>query len=137
MIRLNPYLHFIDKAREAMEFYKSVFGGNLVLSTFKEGMPNVDPSEEHKIMHAMLETENGLVLMASDAPKGMESKEGSSISLSLSGEEEAPLKGYWEKLKEGATITMPLEKAPWGDTFGMLTDKYGNQWMVNITGPKK
>ena len=136
MIRLNPYLHFIDKAREAMEFYKSALGGKLVMTTFKEGMPGVDPSEEHKIMHAMLETDNGIVLMASDAPKGMESEEGSSVSISLSGEDEATLTGYWDKLKEGAKITMPLEKAPWGDTFGMLTDKFGMNWMVNIAGKK-
>ncbi len=134
--RLNPYISFKDNTREAMEFYKTVFGGKLVMSTFKEGHAAQDPSEENKIMHAMLEAENGIIFMASDTPNRMEYSPGKSISISLSGDNESELRGYWEKLSVGGKINMPLEKAPWGDTFGMLTDKFGIDWMVNITGPK-
>ncbi len=134
--RLNPYIGFKDNTREAMEFYKTVFGGTLTMSTFKEGHATQDPAEENKIMHAMLEADNGIVFMASDTPKGMESHEGKKISMSLSGDNEAELRGYWEKLSAGGTIRMPLETAPWGDTFGMLTDKFDIEWMVNITGKK-
>jgi PhnB protein len=134
--RLNPYISFKDNAREAMEFYKSVFGGELALNTFKEGGMPHDPSEADKIMHAMLETDNGITFMASDTPTGMEHQEGSNISISLSGDNEEELKNYWEKLSEGGNVDMPLEKAPWGDSFGMLTDKFGIHWMVNISGPK-
>jgi PhnB protein len=138
MTRLNPYISFKDNAREAMEFYKSVFGGELVMNTFKESQASVDPDEGDLIMHAMLEVDNGITFMASDTPKHMgEYKAGSNISISLSGEDEAELKGYWEKLLEGGTQTVPLEKAPWGDTFGMLTDKFGINWMVNIAGKKE
>lgn len=134
--RLNPYLSFRDSSREALEFYRSVFGGGLHFSTFKEFHASQDPSEDDKIMHGMLEGPNGLALMASDTPNSMELSPGSNISISLSGDDEAELRGYWEKLSAGATIVMPLESAPWGDMFGLLTDKFGVAWMVNIAGRK-
>jgi PhnB protein len=133
--RLNPYLSFKDKAREAMEFYQSVFGGKLTLNTFKEFHASEDASEGDKIMHAMLEAENGIVFMAADTPNRMEYRPGASISMSLSGNNEGELRGYFEKLSDGGGVTMPLEKAPWGDTFGMCKDRFGIDWMVNITGP--
>jgi PhnB protein len=134
--RLNPYIGFKDNAREAMEFYKTVFGGNLVMNTFAEFHASEDPAEADKIMHAMLEAENGITFMASDTPNGMEYHPGSNISMSLSGDNEEELRGYWNKLSEGGSVSMPLEKAPWGDTFGMLVDKFGIGWMVNIAGEK-
>ena len=84
----------------------------------------------------MLEADNGITFMASDTPKGMEYKPGTNYSMSLSGDNEAELRGYFEKLSVGGTVTMPLEKAPWGDTFGMVNDKFGVQWLVNITAQK-
>jgi PhnB protein len=134
--RLNPYLSFKDNAREAMEFYKSVFGGDLNISTFKDGGMPSEPGEENLIMHSQLETANDLFLMGADTPTGMEHNAAGNGSISLSGEDEAELRGYWDGLSKGGTITMPLEVAPWGDAFGMLTDKFGVNWMVNITGRK-
>ncbi len=131
--RLNPYIGFKNNAREAMEFYKSVFGGKLTMSTFKESHASEDPAEADKIMHAMLEADNGIVFMASDTPQGMEHQPKSNISMSLSGNNEAELREYWEKLTAGGAITMPLEPAPWGDIFGMFTDKFGITWLVNIS----
>ena len=134
--KLNPYISFKNSAREAMEFYKSVFGGKLTMTTFKEFNMAHDPSEGNNIMHAMLEAENGMTLMGSDTPKDMGYTEGKRISVSLSGDNEEELRGYWDKLVVGGTATMPINKAPWGDTFGMLTDKFGIDWMINITGKK-
>ena len=134
--KLNPYLNFNGNAKEAMEFYKNVFGGQLTMSTFKEGGMPVDPSEADKIMHAMLIADNGITLMASDTPKEWPYNPGTNISVSLSGDSEEELKGYWDKLSTDAKIDQPLEKAPWGDMFGMLTDKFGIRWMVNIAGKK-
>ena len=136
MIQLNPYLGFKNNAREAMEFYKTVFGGKLVMSTYKEYHASQDPSEDNKIMHAVLEADNGITFFASDTPARMEHRSGANISMSLSGDNEAELKGYFQKLSAGGMVTMPLEKAVWGDSFGMLTDRFGINWMVNITGPK-
>lgn len=132
--RLNPYLGFRNSAREAMEFYQSVLGGELTVNTFADFQASQDPAEQDKIMHSMLTTENGMCLMAADTPNSMEYTPGSSHSISLSGEDEAELRGYWDKLVQGGTVTMPLEPAPWGDIFGMCIDKFGVTWLVNIAG---
>ncbi len=139
MTKLNPYIHFKDQTRAAMEFYKSVFGGELTISSFKNaGMIKEGPEADH-IMHAMLVVGPEMTLMASDTPEHMEYHKAAGISMSLSGEttDEEKLRGYWDKLAEGGNAFMPLDKAPWGDTFGMLTDKFGIGWMVNIAGKKE
>jgi PhnB protein len=133
--RLNPYLSFKDDTREAMEFYRTVFGGKLEMNTFKELNASQDPSEDDKIMHSVLEADNGITFMASDTPDRMDYKPGNNFNMSLSGDNEAELRSYYEKLAEGGTVTMPLEKAIWGDTFGMCIDKFGVQWLVNISPP--
>lgn len=118
-----------------MSFYNSVFGGKLELHTFKDYHASQDPSEDDKIMHSMIES-GAITFMASDTPNRMEYKSGSSISMSLSGDNEEELRGYWSKLSASGNVIMPLEKADWGDTFGMCVDKFGINWMVNITGKK-
>ena len=130
-VRLNPYINFDGTARAAMEFYAEVFGGNAIINTFGEYGAQENPDG---VMHAMLETDLGFTLMASDAPPGMPLDTGSTISISLSGDDAELLSGYWKALSEGGTVTMPFEKQMWGDTFGMCTDKFGLPWMVNIAG---
>jgi PhnB protein len=133
-VQLNPYLGFRDTAKQAMEFYQSVFGGELTTSTFSEYGASEDESEKDKIMHSQLLAPNGLVLMAADTPNSMEVPDRTSISVSLSGDDEGALRGYWDALTADGTVTMPLEKAPWGDSFGMCVDKFGVPWLVNISG---
>lgn len=133
MIRLNPYVNFKDNTREAMEFYRGVFGGTLTVSTFQDFGMATDPSDANKVMHSQLEADNGLVFMAADTSSHMQFQPVSRISMSLSGADEAQLREYWNKLSAGATIVQPLAVAPWGDAFGMLTDQFGIDWMVNIT----
>ena len=128
--RLNPYLNFKDNAREAMEFYKDALGGELVINTFGE-YGDTGPNA-NGIMHAQLETPEGFALMASDLPPGMEDAPANG-TVSLSGDDEDQLRGYWDKLSAGGTIAMPLEKQMWGDIFGHCIDKFGVPWMVNIT----
>jgi PhnB protein len=131
--RLNPYLSFRTGARQAMEFYADVFGGTPTITTFGEfGAPGPDADN---VMHAQLETPSGFVLMASDTPAEMPLGEGSSITVSLSGDDDAELRGYWDKLTDGGSVTMPLDKQMWGDVFGMCVDRFGVAWMVNITQP--
>jgi PhnB protein len=137
MIQLNPYLSFRDNARQAMEFYHSVFGGELQMDTFKEYQVSQDPAEDNKIMHAMLRAANGVIFMAADTPDNMEYQAGSNISLSLSGEDEPELRDFFEKLSNDGEIIMPLEEAPWGAIFGMLRDPFGVEWMVNISAPQQ
>ena len=133
-VRLNPYLSFRDTARQAMELYSTIFGGKLTLNTFAEFHASEDPTEQDKIMHSMLETDDGLVLMGADTPNGMDYTPAAGMAVSLSGDDEERLRGYWDKLVEGGTATVPLERAPWGDTFGMCIDRFGISWMVNIAG---
>jgi len=133
--RLNPYISFNGDAREAMQFYQSVFGGELTLSTFGE-FNAPDPAIADKIMHAMLVTNSGYTLMASDTPPGMSHNPGDNITISLSGEDASQLHDYWEQLSASGTVSMPLEKQMWGDEFGSCVDRFGIPWMVNITQPQ-
>jgi PhnB protein len=132
--RLNPYLSFQGQARSALEFYGEVFGGTPVISTFGE----LGQSGPHAdlVMHGMLETPNGFTIMAADSPSA--TGEGSapaagSISISLSGDDGDDLRRYWQKLSEGGSVTMPLEKQVWGDEFGMCVDPFGVAWLVDIS----
>jgi len=133
--RLNPYLSFDGDARQAFEFYKEVFGGDLALNTFGS-FGQQDAAIADKIMHGMLETPSGFTLMGADTPPGMERTAGNNFTISLSGDDDAELRGYWEKLSASGSVTMPLEKQMWGDEFGMCTDRFGVPWMVNISQPQ-
>ena len=130
--RLNPYLGFDGTARQAGEFYRDVFGGELNVMTYgqtgDENMPGAD-----KVMHGMLETATGMTLMGADHPPGEQWTAGNNMSVSLSGDDGDELRGYWEKLSAGGSVSMPLEKQMWGDEFGMCVDQFGIAWMVNIT----
>ena len=134
--RLNPYISFDGNAREAMETYRDVFGGELRINTFGEYGASDDDAIKDKVMHAQLETPADFTLMASDMPPGMPHSAGNNMAVSLSGDDEAQLRGYWDKLAEGGQVTMPLEKQMWGDVFGMCTDRFGTPWMVNIAQPQ-
>jgi PhnB protein len=131
-VQLNPYFNFRGEARDALAFYQSVFGGTVESTTFGEmpGLPHGDVDPNH-LMHGMLQGDNGIVLMAADAPPSMEAHP-PTTAISLSGDDDATLRGYFDNLSDGATDVMPLNQAPWGDTFGMLTDRFGVPWMVNI-----
>ena len=131
---LTPYLGFRDDARQALEFYQSVFGGDLTLGTFGEMGASDDPAEADKVMHGQLETPNGYLIMGSDTPNSMGHSATSNISLSVSGDDADDLRRFFAGLSEGGTVIEPLTVAPWGDEFGMLTDRFGVTWMVNVTG---
>ena len=133
--RLNPYVSFAGNARQAMEFYKIVFGGTLSLSTFGEFGPQDSPIAD-KIMHGMLETDKGFTLMGADTPPEMQHSPGNNIAVSLSGDDADELRAYWDKLSGAGTVSVPLEKQMWGDEFGMCVDQFGIPWMVNIGQPQ-
>jgi PhnB protein len=133
--RLNPYINFDGSAQEAMEFYERVFGGTLNLSRYGDygGAP---PEHEDKIMHGMLETDRGFTLMGADMPPGMDFRPGNTMSVSLSGDDGDELRGWFEQLADGGTVTVPLEKQMWGDEFGSCIDRFGVSWLVNIAQPQ-
>jgi PhnB protein len=132
--RLNPYLNFNGDARQALEFYHSVFGGELTLNTFASfGVPGPDAD---RIMHGQVDTGAGYTIMAADVTSDMDYHAPAGFSVSISGDDAEALHGYWDKLSAAATITMPLAKQSWGDEFGMCTDQFGVPWMVNISEPQ-
>lgn len=129
---LCPYVNFNGNCRSAMEFYHDLLGGDLDMSTFGDYHMEVDnPLDSSRIMHASLKSPFG-TLMASDILSAMEYGPGSSFNLSVSGDEAEELHDIWDELCAGGTVTMPMEKQMWGDEFGMVTDKFGIHWMVNI-----
>ena len=136
MKAVNPYLNFSDTCEAAFEFYKSVFGGEFAtVMRFKETpaeVMEVPASEAEKIMHMALPLGQGTLLMGSDVPEAMGPvTTGDNFAISLSAGSEAEATALFNKLSAGGQVTMPLDKAFWGDYFGMLTDKFGVQWMVS------
>jgi PhnB protein len=131
---LCPYLNFDGKTADAMKFYQSVLGGKLTVQTYADAFPDTPPAMKDRVMHAHLEND-ALSFMASDTNPQHDPRfvPGNNISLSIVGNDSAKLTEYFNGLAEGGTIVMPLEKQFWGDVFGMLTDKFGIQWMVNIS----
>lgn len=130
--RLNPYITFDGNARQAMEFYREVFGGTLNLNTFGEAGGHQDKPLADRIMHGMLDTPSGFTLMGADPPPGETYNPGANIAISLSGDDADELRDYWGKLSEGGTVAVPLEMQMWGDEFGMCVDSFGVTWMVDI-----
>ena len=133
--RLNPYLTFNGNAREALEFYRSVLGGELTINTFGQfGAP--DPALADRVMHGMLVNDHGWALMASDTAPGMPYVPGTNVTVSLSGEQGDGLEDVWAKISDGGSVSVPFEKQMWGDQFGQCSDKFGIGWLVNVTQPK-
>ena len=133
--RLNPYLNFNGNARQAIEFYASVFGGEATVSTFADFGAKDSPDAD-RIMHGQLETDGGYTIMAADVTSDMEYHPMAGCSISLSGDDAGALRGYWEKLSASGTATMPMQKQAWGDEFGMCVDGYGVPWLINISQPQ-
>ncbi|HEX5919434.1 MAG TPA: VOC family protein [Nocardioides sp.] len=134
-VLLNPYLNFPDgQAREAMEFYASVLGGEPTFMTFGD-MGTEGPLAE-QVMHGQLETPDGLTLMGADAPPEMvEVTFGDNVSVSIAGDDEEKMRRWFDALSEGAqAVTTPLDTQPWGDVFGSFKDRYGISWLFNIAG---
>lgn len=131
--RLNPYIQFAGNAGEALGFYHQVLGGEVSVNTFRDFGTTEEPLAS-QVMHAQLETPAGFTLMLSDTPPGMEARGLGNITISLSGDDDEDLRGWFNALAEGGTVNMPLEKQMWGDVYGHLTDRFGIEWLVNISG---
>lgn len=130
---LSPYLNFDGQTAEAMRFYQSVLGGELNIQTFGESGMGEDPAVKDRVIHAHLKND-AINLMASDTnPYQSALAQGNNVHLSLNGSDEGRLTRAFQGLAEGGTVTMPLERQFWGDLFGMVQDRYGINWMVNIS----
>ncbi len=145
MAQVNPYLTFNGDCEAAFNFYKSVFGGEFsYIGRFGEMPPSeefpVADEDKNKIMHVSLQTSKETVLMGSDAANcgpGSEVKFGNNIAISINAETEDEAKRIFGALSDGGKITMPLDKTFWGALFGMFTDKFNINWMVNYDYEQK
>ena len=137
---LSTYLFFDGNCREAFEFYRSVFGGELsVLQTFGDGPPdmNVPEAEKDRIMHVSLPVGSG-VLMGSDSMSafGPPPVQGTNFAISIEGESREHCDAVSAKLSEGGTVKMPMQETFWGAYFGCWTDRFGIDWMINYELPQ-
>jgi PhnB protein len=144
-VGINPYLTFPGNCEEAFNFYRSVFGGNFpYIGRFnemppQEGQPPMPESEGSKIMHISLHIGKHSILMGSDSSEafGHATNIGNNFSISINATSEAEADKLYNGLSAGGQTTMPMSKTFWGSYFGMLTDKFGIQWMVSYDAPKK
>ncbi|MCX6259107.1 MAG: VOC family protein [Bacteroidia bacterium] len=132
-MKLNPYLSFNGNCREAMTFYKECTGGELILNPYDDSPMAVPDEEKDKIMHSSLVID-GLTLMAADSLQGQPVTNGNNISLSISCISKEQANEIYNKLSEGGLAIMPMETTFWGAYFGMLTDKFGINWMISCEG---
>lgn len=140
MAAVNPYLTFSNNCAEAFDFYKSVFGNEFLTRMLFSDIPDskYDAKEGNKVMHVALPIGQGTILMGSDSPAEFgQLREGDNLSIAISAASEEEAKKLFNGLSAGGKVTMPLEKAFWGALFGMFTDKYGVQWMVNYDYEQK
>jgi PhnB protein len=135
MAALNPYLNFNGNAEEAFNFYKSVFGGEFATVMRFDQMPGDQKpasDEANKIMHIALPVGKGNMLMASDVAQAYpQAVAGTNYSISITADSEEEARKLFDGLSQGGNVTVPLDKAFWGSLFGMLTDKFGIQWMMS------
>ena len=141
MPTINPYLNFNGTCEPAMEFYRSIFGGEFaVFSRFGDmdtGMPVADEEKNH-ILHASLPIGDNYMLMASDCPSSFGGvTQGEALSISIGADSEDEATRIFNSLSAEGTVKMPLAKTFWGAFFGMLTDKFGVNWMVNYDYPQE
>jgi len=132
-MQINSYLTFAGNCREAMNFYRSCLGGDLMIQTIGETPLGKEMPKEMKdrILHATL-TRNKLVLMASDMVPDGGLKRGNGVSLSLECSSEDEIRIMYEKLAEGGKKDHPIENTFWGALFGDLTDRFGNHWLLHF-----
>jgi len=138
MLNINAYLHFMGKTEEAMNYYKSILGGEFtVFGRFRDvpGAENMNAEDQKKIMHISLTTKNGTVIMATDSLEsmGQQVSFGNNVHLCIQAESETEVDKLFAALSAGGKVEMPVNKTFWGAYFGMCQDKYGVQWMINYT----
>ncbi|HXC06985.1 MAG TPA: VOC family protein [Bacteroidia bacterium] len=131
----NVYLTFNGNCREAMTFYNDCLGGKLEMMDFGDSPVEVPASGKKLVLHSNIQRE-GITLMASDTTPDRAVTVGQNASISINCENAAQADSFYNKLSVGGKQTMPMQKTFWGAYFGMLTDKFGVQWMFNFDEPK-
>ncbi|MCL3859444.1 VOC family protein [Actinotalea sp. K2] len=129
---LSPYIAFEGVAGEVLRFYARVLGGEPLLETYGAYNASDDPRDQDRVLYGVLRSPDGFVVRVTDTKADESLTPGDNHYLCLNGDGEDLLQRCWDGLREGATIVTPLEKSPWGDTYGQLVDRFGVTWQVNI-----
>jgi PhnB protein len=132
-VLINPYINFAGKAREAFEFYQRALGGELNLLTADPQGPPKAAGPGDSIMHGVLTLSDGVTIMGTDGMAEYPAKVGENFAIALSGNDREKLTKAFDILGEDGNVKQTLKDESWGDTFGWLEDKFGINWMVNIT----
>nr|SBO96636.1 PhnB protein; putative DNA binding 3-demethylubiquinone-9 3-methyltransferase domain protein [Nonomuraea gerenzanensis] len=126
-------MNFRGDARAALEFYQSVFGGHLAVVTYKDTGNVQDPADADLVTWGQVLAGNGFHVMAYDVPSGMPFERGeSSFFLSVRGDSAEEITAYWEKLSQGAAVVQPLGPSQWAPLYGMLKDRFGVVWVLDV-----
>ncbi len=136
MKELGPYLNFNGNCREAMTFYQVCLGGKLTLMTFEDSKQDVPASAKDLIMHSTVRFTDHASIMASDCMPDQPTVNGTSVTISINCDSTESINKFYAALAKGGKETMPLADTFWGARFGMLTDKFGIQWMFNFDKPQ-
>ncbi|MGD9562850.1 MAG: VOC family protein [Pyrinomonadaceae bacterium] len=134
MLGVNPYIAFKGNCKEAIDFYKCALDAELLYSQTWGDSPMSEPGLEDMIMHATLKVGGSHIMMCDD-PRS-ETPAASNISLAVGLNDVETAKRLFNNLSDGGSVTMPLDKTFWAEAFGMLTDKFGINWMVNCDTPQ-
>ncbi|TYB62267.1 VOC family protein [Nonomuraea sp. PA05] len=127
------HLNFRGEARAALEFYRSVFGGDLAVVTYKDTGYVQNPADADLVTWGQVLAAGGFHVMAYDVPSAMPFERGeNSFFLSVRGADAAEITAYWERLTEGAAVVQPLGPSPWAPLYGMLKDRFGVVWVLDV-----
>ncbi|MER5263903.1 VOC family protein [Actinosynnema sp. NPDC002837] len=132
-VTTTAHLNFRGDARAALEFYRSVFGGQLAVVTYKDAGNVQDEAEADHVMWGQVLGENGFHVMAYDVPSRLAYEQGeNSFFVSVRGESVEEVTGYWDQLSDGSTVVIPMGPAGWAPAYGMLRDRFGVVWVVDV-----
>jgi PhnB protein len=133
MINVTNHLNFRGDARAALEFYQSVFGGDITIVTYKDAQNVQHPSEATQVMWGQVAAQKGFRVMAYDVPSRMPWDQGkNAFFVSVRGDSDKEIAALWEKLSDGATVAQPLAPSGWAPLYGMLTDRFGITWVLDV-----
>lgn len=132
-IHVTTHLNFRGNAREALEFYQTVFGGHLTVVTYEDAHRVQTPSEAKQVMWGQVLADNGFRIMAYDVPSQRPWDQGKDpLFVSVRGETADEIAAFWGKLSDGATIEEPLETSAWSPLYGRLRDRFGVAWVLDV-----
>ena len=135
-VTTTTHLNFRGDARAALDHYRAVFGGRVTVVTYKDMGDVRNEDEADRVVWGEVTGDNGFHVMAYDVPSQLPWDQGSSpFFVSVRGDDTDEISALWQKLAEGSTVVQPLEPSQWAPLYGMLTDRFGVSWVLDVAAP--